>query len=198
MAPELLHLSNGSLDVDTLSLYKGQEKLNGICQRILFFDATCFFSITATLPYTKGYQADVYALAIVFLDLADPTNRGFHGLRRLREDSRPTLPPGLNPRVSELIHRMWDARPSTRPLCKDILNTLRIPDEARESENEFFVTSYVGSGGDADWAKSYPWFDSASQSSVDTSTTTITMRQQPSVNMDTDDSNTSSSAIVLV
>jgi hypothetical protein len=119
-----------------------------------------------TLP--EGYKADVYALAIVFSQLANPTpNLGFCGDGDGDGDGecRPVLLPGLNPRVSELICRMWDESPSTRPLCNDILNTLLIPAEERVSEDEF-----------------YRWFDSESDFPT------------PSINMNTDDSNTSSSA----
>jgi hypothetical protein len=168
MAPELLYFGDESVDVDDLILKHNKEKLNGMPERILYCYAMfvlnhCHF----TLP--KGKQADVYALAIVFSELADPKvpeNFRYRGLR-MSKDSRPVLPPSLIPRVSELIRRMWDTSPSTRPVCKDILITLRMPAELAVSEDEV-----------------YPWY----------TTTTVTMRQQPSVNMNTDDSNTSSSA----
>ena len=66
---------------------------------------------------------------------------------------------------------MWDKSPRKRPSLADILAV---------------VTPHLAIDMDKQ--------DDTTQSSVDTSTTTVTMRQQPSVNMDTDDSNTSSSA----
>jgi hypothetical protein len=66
---------------------------------------------------------------------------------------------------------MWDESPRKRPSLADILSV---------------VTPYL--------AINMVEQDDTTHSSVDTSTTTVTMRQQPSVNMDTEDSKTSSSA----
>jgi hypothetical protein len=66
---------------------------------------------------------------------------------------------------------MWDESPRKRPSLADILAV---------------VTPHLAIDMDKQ--------DDTAQSSVDTSTTTVIMRQQPSVNMDTDDSNRFSSA----